>query len=75
MAGVSKEKIARIFVHYSKFAASFHSFNGGDEFVHEYKNLRGVRKVCRPDFGDQMGTKEMIVDLKSLAPKVHRWCG
>ena len=66
----SYEKIARAFVHHSQVAAAIYSCNGGDEFVQEHKGLSfGVRKVCRPDFGDAEEGNERAMDLSSLAPR------
>ena len=66
----SYEKIARAFVHHSQVAAAIYSCNGGDEFVQEHKGLSfGVRKVCRPDFGDAEEGNERAMDLSLLAPR------
>ena len=66
----SCEKIARAFVYQSQVAAAIYSCKGGDEFVQEHKGLSfGVRKVCRPDFGDAEEGNERAMDLSSLAPR------
>ena len=64
------EKIARTFVHHAQVAAAIYSCKGGDDFVKEHKGLSfGVRKVCRPYYGEDDDGEENTMDLTSLAPR------
>ena len=64
------QKIARAYVHHAQVAAAMYDCKGGHEFVQEHKGLSfGVRKVCRPDFGDAEEGNERVMDLSSLEPR------
>jgi hypothetical protein len=61
---------ARAFVHHAQVAAAIYECDGGDEFVKERNGLSfGVRKVCRPYFGEDDTGEENLLDLNSLAPR------
>ena len=63
-----EDKIARSFVHHAQVAAAIYDCDGGDEFVRQHKGLSfGVRRVCRPYYGENDTGEEM--DLTSLAPR------
>ena len=65
-----EDKIARAFVHHAQVAAAMFEYNGGDDFVKERNGLSfGVRKVCRPYYGDNDTGEEDSLDLSSLAPR------
>ena len=65
-----EDKIVRAFVHHAQVAAALFECNGGDDFVKERNGLSfGVRKVCRPYYGDNDTGEEDSLDLSSLAPR------
>ena len=64
------ESIARAFVHHAQVAAAIYDCKGGDDFVKERKGLSfGVRKVCRPYYGEEEDNEDTGLDLASLAPR------
>ena len=68
-----EEKIARTFVYHEQVACAIYDCNGGDEFVHQRNGLSfGVRKVCRPWYGEDEKGEEDALDLSSLAPRNQR---
>ena len=66
-----EDRIARTFVFHSQIAAAIYKCEGGDEFNQERNGLSfGVRKVCRPWFGDDDdGGGDSDLDLTSLTPR------
>ena len=65
-----EDKIARSFVHHAQVAAAIYDCEGGDDFVRQHKGLSfGVRKVCRPYYGEDAVGEEGDLDLSSFAPR------